>query len=162
MSYLAKLFGLALLLLAAWLVGAGYSFYCKKRLKQTEQFLSLILHVRKRIEIFMATQKNLLCGYESDALSRFVMAATEKGSLYEAFKEVRGGLCVSEELKGRLSEFFSEFGKNYREAEMKRTELFCAELREELKKEEERTPVRIKIAYTLLFAAAGSLLIILL
>ena len=162
MSFFTKLFGLTLLLLAAWLIGAGYSSYCKKRLKQTEDFLSLVMHVRKRIEVFMATQKKLLCGYESDSLSRFVAAAIEKGSLSEAFEEVRGGLSVSEELKGRLSEFFSEFGKNYRDSEIKRTELFCNELREEVKREEERTPVRIKIAYTLLFAAAGSLLIILL
>ena len=69
---------------------------------------------------------------------------------------------LSEEVKTKLSDFFSGFGKNYREGELKRISLFEKELYELYRREETETPKRIKLAYTLLFAAALSIVIILL
>lgn len=162
MNYSLRLLGLALLLVSAWLVGAGYAAYCKRRLRVISAFVSLISHIEKRVTLFLSTQSDLLSGYENSDISEFVEQARFGKGLYEAFLAVSGKLPISEEIKKSLSDFFSDFGKSYKDRELKRISMFLDELTEEQKLEEEKTPARIKLAYTLLFAAAGSLVIILL
>ena len=162
MNYSIKMFGLALILLSAWLVGLMYSRYCKKRLLQTEGFALLLSHIEKRVSLFLCTQKDLVSGYDNESIADFVREAESGESLFSAFCAVKQKFFLSEEVKTKLSDFFSGFGKNYREGELKRISLFEKELYELYRREETETPKRIKLAYTLLFATALSIVIILL
>ena len=162
MNYSMKLFGLSLILVSAWLLGRAYSFYCKKRLLQLRDFVALIAHIKKKVTLYLSTQSELLSGFVGESIAEFTDLFGSLGNIFEAFGKVRSKLCLSEKTKDTLSEFFEGFGKSYREGELERAELFLREMTEELKNEEESTPKKIKLAYTLLFASALSLVIILL
>ncbi len=79
----------------------------------------------------------------------------------DAFLEARRSLAVSEDTKKRLAIFFSDFGKSYKDGEIKRCEMFCEELEKTLSFEREEEPKRIKLGYTLLFASALAVIILL-
>ena len=162
MSATLKLFGLSLLLFAAYLVGAGYSSYCKKRLSQLEAFVLLITHINKEITLFLSTQGNILSGFENSTIDEFIEKVGEIGNLYDAFCAVCGNFCLSENMKEKLKAYFFDFGSNYREGELMRTKLFLSEVSEDLKREEQTAPNRIRLAYTLIFALSLSIVIILL
>jgi stage III sporulation protein AB len=162
MNYTLKIFGLSLLLIAAWLLGRAYSSYCKKRLLELSDFLSLISHIKKKVSLYLSTQSELMMGFSGESIRAFTDSFNSVGSFSEAFETTKKKTALSEKTKTTLSEFFSGFGKSYREGELERIDIYLSELSEELKTEEEDTPRRVKLAYTLLFAAALSAVIILL
>ncbi len=158
-----KLFGFILLLLFALLLGRAYSAYAKRRTLECESFLLLIGHIREGISLFLSTPAELFSSYEDELLmsSGFLTAVREGEEVSSAFEHSKGSLALSEEVKKRLSLFFSEFGKSYKDGELKRCELFEEELRRAAELEREREPERIKLGYTLLFSAALALIIFL-
>lgn len=162
MNYSLKLFGLSLILVSAWIVGKGYSLYTKRRLSEMESFALLLDHIEKEITLFLSTPRKLLSDYLSPPIEAFLEEARSGGDLGEAFRKARSKLSLSEKFAQLLDRFFSEFGKSYRDGELKKIEICKKELLSELKTEEESSPGRIKLAYTLLFAAALSLVIMLL
>ena len=162
MSYSIKLFGLALILVSAWLAGVGYSSYRKRRLSEIKGFVQLITYIEKRVTLFLSTQRQMLVGYEDESISSFIGEVTAGKTFFDAFSSVKGKMWLSEEMKEKLSDFFFEFGKSYRDSELKRIEMFKKEIIEIQNREEEETPGKIKLLYTLLFALALSVVIILL
>ena len=153
---------LSCILIASWLVGRGYAAYCKRRIAEEERFLSLLLHIEKGITLFLKTPREIADSFSGEEISDLLERVRSGESLGEAFLGVRRRLALSSRMSDRLSEYFSELGTGYREVELKRLALFIGEVREDLAVEEERTPVRIRLAYTLLFAAALSVVIMLL
>ncbi len=158
-----KLFGFALLALCALLFGRAYSSYCKRRTALLASFLSLITHLGDEISLFLSTPKSVFMAYKDEQLENcgFLPAVRAGESLKSAFEKCEKSLAVGEEAKVRLRVFFSEFGKSYKDGEVKRCEIFCNELSQMLKSEREEEPKRIKLSYTLLFALVLAIIILL-
>ncbi len=158
-----KLFGFALLLLSAVLAGRAYSSYCKRRTKEIESFLSFITHIKEKIMLFLSTPSSFAESYSDENLenSGFLPSLRDGEGLKAAFSKCSAKLAVGEEAKKRLTAFFADFGKNYKDTEIKRCELFCEELEKTLAAEREEEPKRIKLCYTLLFSAALAIIILL-
>ncbi len=158
-----KIIGFVLLLAAAFLIGRAYSAYCKRRTLETESFYALLVHISEQITLFLSTPKSFLSEYTDGQLenSGFLAFVREGGSMADAFEKSRAKLALSEETEKKLSSFFSEFGRSYKDGELKRCELFCRELSNILAFEREEEGRRIRLGYTLLFSSALAVIILL-
>ena len=78
-----------------------------------------------------------------------------------AFETIKGRLSLSGETLERLSGFFSDFGRSYRDGEIERTKYFRDELERTWIAEREAEEKRVKLVYTLLLALSLSIVILL-
>lgn len=161
MSLYLRWGGALLLLVSALLFGREYSKYAKRRKTQMAEFIALITHIKGRISRFLSPTSELLSGFESEELERcgFLSAFSESSDLGGALD--RSKTVLGEPFRNILSEFFSGFGKNYLDGEIKRIEHYTELLSEEEKREKEELSKSEKLTKTLLFAAALALAILL-
>ena len=162
MNYTLRLFLCALIPLVALIVGRSYAVYCKKRLSELEALAALLSQMEKGITVSLSTPRELFSSLKLPELYDFTERVRSGESLYDAASRVMPRLVISEDTKEKALEYFSEFGESYRDGELKRLELFRRELIADKRDEEERAETRIRLCYTLLFAAALSVVIMLL
>ncbi len=154
MSIAYRAAGAAILLFLSVFIGKAYEKYCERALSETKELLRMLLHMRGKISTFLSPQSGLLSDFESEVLSStgFLVAVQEGKTLFDAYGGSR--FAISKEQKRAFLRFFSEFGRGYKSEELSRIDSLYRETSEELKKERERTAKDIKIAKTLLIAAA--------
>ena len=163
MNYTLKLFGAALVMLFSLVIGRSYREYCGRRVEECEGFLSLLNHIIAEISQFLSTPKDFFESFECEALRRvgFLSEIEEGRDMSAAFETIKGRLSLSGETLERLSGFFSDFGRSYRDGEIERTKYFRDELERTWIAEREAEEKRVKLVYTLLLALSLSIVILL-
>ena len=162
MTYLVKIIGSALLLYAALFLTREYEGSLGKGLRVCRGFCELIAHIRRRIDGYLTPANDLLNGFECGALDEtgYISKARERG-LCAAYFELEAELPLDGRVRGALSGFFSDFGKDYKEETVKAADAVLEALREHIGaivKENERS---VRLARTLAVAAVLGIIILL-
>ena len=120
MNYLVKMIGSALLLYAALFIAREYEKFLGKRLRVCLGFCELLSHVRRRVDGYLTPADRLLDGVECGALEEveYISKAQSLG-LRTAYFEVEEALPLDGTARQVLSEFFADFGKDYKEETVK-------------------------------------------
>ena len=165
MSGTLSLIGATLIVGSALLLSRGYSAFVSKRRLQNEEFYRFILHIKGEISRFLTPPERLLCGFHSEALEEIGFAECGrkdgKTGLISVFLSVRERLSVSEKVKELLEEFFSGFGEDYREGELKRCDAYAERLCEIIRAEGEELEKGQRLVQALLCAGALGIVILL-
>ena len=158
-----KLFGFSFLLLLALLIGKAYSGYCKKRVRSLESLSLLLLRLEEGVSLFLSTPSSFFQDYEDEYLTEvgFLELVRSGENMANAFRKTARRMALDRQTEERLSLFFSDYGKSYKDGELRRISIFQRELEEVLKRETEEERGRVKLAYTLLFSAALGIIILL-
>lgn len=162
MSFI-KLLGAASIAAFAFTVGVRYSRFLDKKLSQYSGFISLSSHIEREIERNLSYGSELFASFSNSALEScgFLREIRRGADVKSAFFSSIDSLLLSKTAIDRLSAFFSSFGRDYKERELKK----LASLRETLEEERAMLAPEIeknkKTALALLFGAAASVLIIL-
>ncbi len=162
MTEILKFTGAALALLAALLFSREYEKYLFSKNELALGFLSLLKHIQKSVGCYLATPKELLCGFEDSALDAagYLAAAREK-DVFSAYFDGEKNFSLSERARLVLSEFFANFGREYKDGTMRLVERAIAELEKITSEEKAKTEKEIKVLKTLAAAAALGLVILL-
>nr|MBE6545326.1 hypothetical protein [Oscillospiraceae bacterium] len=155
MSVYLRLGGAALITLCAVFVGREYSSFADRRLSQLRGFLALISHFEREISKSLAFGDGLWRGFNNGALSEcgFLTALMETGSLSEAFSLCEDSLSLSKEQSGMLCGFFSGFGSNYKDGELRRIGEFRAELDAVIDRESDNLAKSVSVTKALLLGS---------
>ena len=158
-----RLFCFSLILLFAFLFGRAYSSYCKRRVDTLESLCRMLSDLEEGISVSLTTPADFFSDYREELLesSGFLSGVRSGEGMAEAFSHSGLPATLGEESTKRLSRFFTEFGGSYREGELRRIEIFRAELTEAYKEEREKLSDRIKLVYTLLVSGSRGLIILL-
>lgn len=130
MNYLVKTIGSVLLLYAALFITREYEKFLGRRLGVCLGFCELISHVRRRVEGYLTPADRLLDGFECGALEDVgYMSKARNSGLRNAYFEVEGALPLDCATREALSEFFTDFGKDYKEETVKAADRALSALR---------------------------------
>jgi len=162
MSEILRLFGSVLIVLGAIILGRGYGEYCERRLKESEGFLAFLVHARGEVVRSLTPPEGFVRSFRSEALegSGFLSALRGGESLGSAFESSMKKSSLGKELRELLSEFFSEFGRDYKDGETARIEDYIDRVRTVVESERENLEKNSKICRVLLVAGALGLIIL--
>lgn len=162
MSYLIKPATCVLLAVICLLIIRGYSGYMKKRRFETREILRLCEVIRKSIATRLLTPREALAGIssESAAVERFRSAVVSGATLSEAFSEVRLVLSLSGRIRSSLCEYFAEFGRGYRDDEVRCADEFIERYRAELEREEASGEADERVARAIIIAVTLGIIIL--
>ena len=152
---------IAALLVLSVILGREYTKYREQRLRQMRAFGELVLHIRGQVSRFLSPTRSLLDGFSSDELSRIGFT-----SEFERSRDLSAALegantSLGEGYKKILSEFFSGFGREYKDGEVTRADHYIELLGREEEREREESQKSVKLTKTLLLASALALAILL-
>lgn len=164
MSWYFRVLGSSLILLAAIMLGRGYSSYAERAIDEYDGFISLFLHMKGRISCFLLPPSEIFRDFECDALERCgLLPKLRYGIAFsEALSESLPKLAISKETKRVILGFSDSFGSEYRDGEIAKIEQAIAEIKTHRDKAAELLSSKIKLAGTLLAAAALGIVIFLL
>jgi hypothetical protein len=145
------------------LIGRAYSGYCRRRIRSVESLSLLLLRLEEEVSLFLSTPSGFFQNYEDEHLSEigFLDSVRSGESMADAFRRSAGRMALDKQTESRMALFFSDYGKSYREGELRRIEIFQKELDQVHKRETEEERGRVRLAYTLLFSAALGIIILL-
>lgn len=124
-------------------------------------FCDLLLHIKGQISRFLAPTSELLSGFDSPELLECGFLGEFEKSSDLTLALAASKTTLGEKFSAILSEFFSGFGKEYRDGEISRVEYFLEQLRAEEAREREELKKSERLTRTLLTAAALALAILL-
>ena len=131
----------------------------KRRLKQTEAFISLVRFIRSQIECFAMPLTLTLVRCPRDILKRCGYALSEPPSSGES---LMSGCGIEDVGTGECMErFFLEAGRGYREQQLALCDHTVSLLEERRSELASRLPVRIKVNSALSLAGAAAVVILL-
>ncbi len=143
-------------MLAFLLLSREYTKYMKKRVRECEELLSFIAHLRTELGCYLSPVREAALSFDSPILNAvgFSDAVKNTENLYLAYQKIKKRLSISEEESKPLEALFSSLGKGYLEDEIK---LICVCEEKVQKNVEEITrqaPKNIKLISTLSVTAA--------
>ena len=150
MFYL-RLLGAGVLLLAAFYISREYSDYLDRRLREYESLCAMLSHAKEG-----GRERGRWADFADECLERCgILSALRAGKdLFTAFTEGCGGLSLSREARGRISERLYELrSKSAADAQKILGEIEEA-LRTELATESEQSDKNRRIARALLIGGA--------
>ena len=153
-----RIIGGGALLLASALAASHVISLEKKKIEQLETFISLIRHTRERIDSYSMPIEKIL-KEEKELISRFGVDkdVTDFSSLISECEIICG-----EEGKKILTGFAEEFGKGYREREVKLCDTALLGLETIKRRIEEEYPSKKRRTVAICFAIGGAIIISLL
>ena len=153
---IVKLIGGLLLLVACFGVSHYFSSIEQKRMEHVRRLISLVRYIKNSVDCYSMPIDKILEAFGEDKLLEL---GTEKKvkDLLELYDEL-GKTCDSVSSK-ILYELSRDFGKGYREHQMRICETAISALERHLALLEETYPVRKKRLTTLCFSIGGMLLI---
>lgn len=162
MNMLLRLIGGGLVMTSALIASHEYSEYAKKRLDQYAGLIALLSHAEGMISRFLASGDGLWRGFENEALEKTgLMGNMREGrGLYESFALCESKFALSNEAKGRIKDFLSGRGMEYREGEIAALSNFREMLEEEMNKEKESLEKSVKVTRAILLGASLAFLIL--
>ncbi len=163
MSFYFRIFGSVLVVLAAIVLGREYSKYAVKRCAQGDGFVLFLIHIKGEISRFLTTPDGFLRGFECEALAEvgFLSALAERADLDAAYRQSEGRLSLPAEARDCLSEFFSDFGMDYKDGEIKRCEVYAERLGRIIEEDKCALLKNVKLVRAILCAAALGIVILL-
>lgn len=156
--------------LGAALIGGCFFSVCRaylekerKKSLETEGFLRLFRFLRAEIASFGAPIGEIFARFSDEALSScgFLDCLRREG-FSAALSQTRPRLSVTEESYTLLSSFGEELGKRYLPEELARLDYYIGALDELLENTKREAPRRARLCRSLLFCAAGMVIIFLL
>ncbi len=161
MLYL-KWCGAALLLLFALFCGREYSAYAERRVGECEGYISLLLHIEKMIDSYLAPPSVIFRDFECEALESigFLPAVRSGEAASNALSLSEKNSLLPEHIREKIREYFDGFGRGYKDAELTRTRASRAELEEMLKSEKASLEKSVKVTRALLLGAAAGITIL--
>ncbi len=157
-------------ILGAALIGGCFFALCRAFLEkearksgEEEGFLRLLRFLRAEIASFGTPTGEILLRFSDEALLRcgFLPLARSMG-FSGALSACRDSLSVSRETYTLLERFGGELGKRYLPEELRRLDHYIAALEERREATRREAPKRARLCRTLLFCAAGMVIIFLL
>lgn len=157
-------------MLGATLIGACFFSICraylekeKRKTAEGEGFLRLLRFIRAEIASFGTPTDEIFSRFSCEALSAsgFLGRLREEG-FSAALSHTRPHLSLSEEVYTLLSAFGEELGKRYLSEELSRLDYYIGALDELLEGAKKEAPKRARLCRSLLFCAAGMVIIFLL
>ena len=154
--------GAALMLIFALFCGREYSAYAERRSGEGRAVLSLLAHIEKMIDSYLSPHGELFLGFNDEWLEGcgFLAALRSGEGLASAFSSSQEKMLLSEGVKKRLSDYFSDFGKGYKEAELKRLRDCRADIEKMLLSEGDELKKSVKVARALLLGGAVGIAIL--
>lgn len=148
------------MLLFALLCGREYSNYANRKIEECEGYLSLLLHIEKMIDSYLAPPSVIFAEFECEALEKngFLPLVREGKSPCEALGEIKSAL--PNDMHSELVGYFAGFGKGYRDSELSRTCKTCGELERMVENERAGLEKSVKVTRALLFGAAAGITIL--
>jgi hypothetical protein len=145
-----------LIMIAALITSREYSRFADRRLAQWQGFSRLISHAEGMIEKYLLSGGALWQDFENHELARigFLKLLREGASTCEAFSACSSSLSLPRECKDRLFEFFSSFGKGYRERELKSIAAFLKDFNGKYAEEKDRLEKSVRVTRALLLGGA--------
>lgn len=149
-----------MLLLAALLCGREYSAYADRRLRECEGYLTLVSYIEKMIDSYLAPLSVIFRDFECEALTEngFLPAVRSGVSPGEALGEKK--LLIPEDIRELLCDYFSGFGKGYKDAELSRTRKAREELEKMVENERASLEKSVKVIRALLLGVAAGIAIL--
>lgn len=151
-----RLVGVGLVLVAAIIASGEYKLYAKRRILQYEGFAALLFHLEGMISRYLSSGDGLYRGFENAELERIGFLPLIRGGdrPADALRRCEGQLCLSKDCLNALSAFFTGFGRDYKDRELKSISDFRTRLEEEKKSEAERLEKNVKVTSALLIGGA--------
>ena len=162
MSLYLRWGGAALIMIAALFACREYSVYAEKRILQHKGFIALISHAEEMISKFLAKGIELWQDFSDSALEEcgFSSHLREGRSLSEAFSACEVGICLPKDVKEELRDFFSGFGKSYKDGQLSSLSEFRKRLENRLKEEELSLEKSLKVTKALIIGGALAVVIL--
>lgn len=160
MIFYLKALGAAAILLAALIIGGRYTAYTRRVGEEYSALLELTLHMRERLDCYLATGEQMLTGFRSECLEGLGFFDGE-GDAGERFARIKDRLGVSGQTQDALERFFSEFGTGYREVESERLAAISALVHRSREEYCANAPGEAKLVRSLLLSGALGLVILL-
>lgn len=160
MIYL-KWCGAALVMISALFFGREYSTYAERRADEGESFIRLLAHIEKMIDSYLLPHGELFLGFSDERLEKcgFLGKLREGSGLSVAFSSASDKLLICESIKTRLAEYFSGFGKGYKEAELSRLRECRTDVEKMLSNERAELEKNVKVTRALLLGGAAGIMI---
>lgn len=159
-----RIAGIAAVALAALIFSREFSAYQKRRMGETEGFLSLLTFMRGEINCHLRPVSEWCRDFRDPALERvgFLPALRESCDLSGAYSACERQLSVTDAERKLLSAFTSSFGHGYREDELKLVDYYCAEMGRAAARCRRDVPRYNRLVRTLCASAAVAAVILLL
>lgn len=156
MNVYLKIGGCLLIMLSALLVGREYSKYTDRRIAENAGFLSLVRHMEGQVAKFLSYGDGLFFGFEDSALEScgFLTAIKDGESLSSAMEKCKSHLSISPEMKSSLTEFFTHFGGDYQEEELRKISAFLSKIEKMAERDSENMTKNLQVARALLLGGA--------
>ena len=160
-----SLIGATLVVGCAIFISRAYGAFAERRKAETEDFYLFILHIKGEVSRFLSKPERIFRSFESEALDSVGFLAPEnltgEAPFSSAYGAVRDRLSVSYSTDKILSEFFSGFGRDYRDGELKRCDAYAEELSRLWAREEGELLKSLQVTRAVLAAAALGIVILL-
>ena len=156
-----KAVGVALIFLGGFFISGRMNKRAESELRLTDSWISLMRYIKGQVECFGMPLENILS--KCDRMLLYELGY-KKESAPKDFSELISGCDMpDEETAGIISEYAKEFGKYYREEQLKRCNYFLSALEEKRKQNSEKLPQKKRLNTTLWIAgslAVGILLVL--
>ena len=142
-----KAFGIALLLCGGALLTSSINKKAVARLELTEGWIDLISYIKNRVELFSLPIANILAECSSEQLRRCGYQEIKRPSdLLAMLEKTEKAELETQQI---VESFSKEFGKCYRNEQVKRCEICIAELEMQRNRMKEQLPTRKRLTATL-------------
>ena len=129
-----KIFGCVLIFVSCLLSSHFYERYLKKRIEILEEFISLIVFIRNKIEYFSIPINKILL--EFNAKTKFIKSLIENKEINCAY--------FDKETENLLSSFISNVGNGYKNEQIALCDYNIEIFRQKMNKNKEEYPKKVK------------------
>ena len=155
-----KAVGVALIFLGGFFISGRMNKRAESELRLTDSWISLMRYIKGQVECFGMPLENILSQCDIGLLSEL---GYKKGRAPKDLLELIGECDMPDgETAGLISEYAKEFGKYYREEQIKRCSYYLSALEEKRKQESDKLPQRKRLNTTLWIAGSLAVGILLL
>ena len=159
MIFYLKALGAGAILLAALILGRGYTAYTRRVGAEYSAILDLLAHMKEQLDCYLTAGAQMLSGFSSERLSELGFFEVE-GDALTRFTKIKGALGIDRETVDALERFFREFGSGYREVESERLAAISSLVRRRGEGYCAEAPREAKLVRSLLVAGALGLVIL--
>ena len=133
--------------------------YERAKIRQADAFISLLRYIKKQIECFSAPISTIIDRCDKNILENCgIWTSCEQDSLGEVIGKC--DFCIDEEAIDTLKKFGEEFGKTYREDQLRSCDYYISELVKYKEKLAQEIPKEQKMRLAVCFCLSGSIILL--
>ena len=162
MSTLFRYAGLALVALAAYFLGRSYEERENARVRALDGFVGLVRHIRTAVATYLEPIPRAVLSFADEELERIGLLPLlrDGGVLSEAYASVSGRLSLGADAQRLLSGLFERLGRGSRDETVRDMECTLEELSKIAERERAELEKNVRLAKTMLYAAALGIIIL--